>query len=160
MIALIAKHGEAATMPKLKSVIADLKNAEKKYKVSKIGTIGYCWGGKYSILAGAGETPLVNCFVAAHPSLVKPNSDIDPINVPSLWLLAESDNVFSPADAKVTNQKLNKIKDEKKHDFEWNMYAKTTHGFVVRGGEHDPVVCKARSDAFDASVAFYTKHLQ
>ena len=56
-------------MVKLEKIINELSS------IGKIGTTGYCWGGKYSLLSGYFKG--VQACVAYHPSKVEIPEDIN-----------------------------------------------------------------------------------
>jgi dienelactone hydrolase len=63
----LRKHGDSATTPIIDKV---LKEVRANMGASKIGTVGYCFGGRYSILYAGQESGReeVDAFAVAHPS--------------------------------------------------------------------------------------------
>jgi len=64
------------SVAKLKRIAETLKSEG----VTKVGAFGYCWGGKVTILAGSGSTPL-DAVAAIHPAMLNA-SDGDKLSVP------------------------------------------------------------------------------
>ncbi|KAJ3066047.1 hypothetical protein HK102_007748, partial [Quaeritorhiza haematococci] len=146
-----SRHGDAKTMPLLLSFLSTFKQA---YSIKYVGTIGYCWGGRYSFLL-AGRDGLIDACAAAHPSFVGVPNDIEDIKRPCLVLCAEEDGVF-PESSRVKTEEILKSKD---FDSKVLLYPGTKHGFAVRGNEDNPVVLQARDDALKETVEFFKKHL-
>jgi hypothetical protein len=73
-----AKHGDAVVVPLVRQALADIRAA---HPGQKVGAIGFCWGGRYSILTAGGTPALVDAFAAAHPSRVQVPVDIEAIEV-------------------------------------------------------------------------------
>lgn len=149
LISWMGQHGEKETIPILDRVIS----AINKLGFTKLGTQGFCWGGKYSVMMGAGDK--FKAIVAAHPSMLKMPNDIQAINVPALFLCAEVDFTFSKADLETTKG----ILAEKGPNNVVKVYTGVKHGFTVRGDEKNPIVNAARIDALETSIDFFLKHL-
>lgn len=145
------KHGDKQTLPILKDVFEALS----RRGVTELGCIGFCWGGRYSILLGH-QTELntnikVKGIVAAHPSFVKVPKDIEALKVQSLFLCAESDGIFTSSMCKQTE----KIISNSNVGGKLVIYEKTSHGFVNKGPEHDLPMLKAREEALNETISFF-----
>mmetsp|Transcript_6863 Transcript_6863/g.6165 ORF Transcript_6863/g.6165 Transcript_6863/m.6165 type:complete len:272 (+) Transcript_6863:3-818(+) len=149
LINWLGRHGQSVTLPLSKPVYDEIIALSQKNGNGKVGAVGFCWGGRYAILAGGGENPVVDAFVAAHPSRVVIPNDLEAINRPGLFILAESDFEFSQS-------KANKAKEILKERAEYITYPGTQHGFAVRGG---PDTEKSRENAAQKTVEFFKKHL-
>ena len=89
--AWMGKHGDAATVPLLRAVVADLRAA---HGIERVAVQGYCWGGRYAILGastggGDGGQRVADLVVACHPSRVSVPKDIEAIETPALFVCAE-----------------------------------------------------------------------
>lgn len=73
-------------------------------------------------------------------------------------MLAENDHAFNSSAVAKTKEML----DAKQDQFETTMitYPGTFHGFAVRGRQTEPVIAKAREDALNSQIEFFTKHLK
>lgn len=139
----------------------------------RIGVEGFCWGGRYALLlAGSAipSAPMVEAVLAAHPSNIKMEDCCPAIAAPATGrptciIFSESDMQVSAASKERTkallrcNVTTGPAATGGAHGSEVHIYAKTEHGFAVRGNEADPIVAKARQDAFAVAVAFMEKHL-
>mmetsp|Transcript_12414 Transcript_12414/g.20160 ORF Transcript_12414/g.20160 Transcript_12414/m.20160 type:complete len:142 (-) Transcript_12414:685-1110(-) len=135
--------------PIAKRVISDLKAKGIKH----IGCIGYCWGGRLSMLFGC--TDDVSAYVAAHPSKVAFPADIEKISKPGLYLCAEVDGLFNDE----LREKTKAYLSSHGKSAEFVFYPGTSHGFAVRGNSQDETVRKAREDACHKAADFFKKHL-
>jgi dienelactone hydrolase len=89
-----ARHGDDVVVPLIRQMVSELRTM---HPTLKLGSIGFCWGGRYSILSAGGDQPLVDAFCAAHPSRVQVPTDIEAIQrTPGLWCLASTDKMFTP----------------------------------------------------------------
>ena len=69
LISWVSRHGDKSVEPLLPPFIADVR---ARLGVTRVATMGYCWGGRYSLLMGTGEPwPAVDVAMAAHPSRIK-----------------------------------------------------------------------------------------
>ncbi|KAJ3415405.1 hypothetical protein HDV05_004999 [Chytridiales sp. JEL 0842] len=144
-------HTDATTLPVCDAVLKDLRQA---HGATHIGAVGYCFGGRYSILK-AGLDSVVDAFVAAHPSMVTMPTDVENLTKPGLFVLAETDAVFTAAMA----ERAKGIVKERGMEVEFEVYKGTVHGFAVRGQEQDPVVRKARNEALGRMIEFFGRTL-
>ncbi len=92
--------------------------------------------GKYSILSAGGSDPLVQCYVACHPSSVDVHQDVGAVRRPGLFLLAESDWAFSASKLRDTKSILN---GSQGNSAVFKEYEGTKHGFAIRG---ERVMCQ------------------
>lgn len=139
------RHGDKQTPPLLAQAVQALRNEEQ---IKIIIAIGFCWGGRYSLLASYGETPIVDGFAVAHPSRTVA-ADYAHANTPGLFLLAETDSSF-PAEVVAEVKSLCKDKD-----FTYcGPYPNTQHGYAVRGSDDDALVAAARTDSIAQLAKF------
>jgi dienelactone hydrolase len=155
LISWFSRHGDGVTLPLVARFLVALR-AERG--VGRVGGVGYCWGGRYVVLA-SGEAPRaagagLDAYVACHPSGLSIPKDIDvpQKDVPGYFALAESDGLFPAAkgSAAVAARGGKTV---------CRVFGGTRHGFAVRGDERDPVVAAARADALAETAAFLKKSL-
>jgi dienelactone hydrolase len=154
MISWMGRHGDSATLPALNAVLKEARELAVKNGNGKLGIIGFCWGGRYSILAAGGDAPMVDAYAAAHPSNLSVPKDVDAIHRPGLFLLAENDFVFSESNVKATEEILSKKEDA---PAEFVKYPGTKHGFSVRGG---PNSAWQRKQAQEKVIEFFGRVLR
>jgi hypothetical protein len=152
------RHGDAVTLPLLDAFWGGLRAGD----VTSAAVYGFCWGGRYALLAGGGGRGggLVTVAGAAHPSFTAVPADIEALTVPTVFVLAESDDVFTPGDAaKARGIMARKATGTPALPSEFHHYPGTRHGFAVKGDETDPIVGAARAAAVEATAAFFARHL-
>ncbi|KAE9368109.1 dienelactone hydrolase family protein [Stipitochalara longipes BDJ] len=121
----------------------------------KIGSAGFCWGGKYTILLSQ-QPDLIDAAFTAHPSKMK---------VPEAW-----DKVQKPLSVAIgdvdTGIKIDMAKDVKtllegeskpKGQNEVVIYAGAKHGFAARADRKDEGQTKSAGEAFQQAIAWFTK---
>lgn len=145
-----------------------IKQVKEKYAVSKVGVVGYCYGGKISTLVAGADSVCICSFlkiiifswqgttanVIAHPATITPEQ-IGAIKKPTLWICAETDQTFPIPNQKEAEEILKK--NNLKATFKF--YAGTTHGFAVRGDEKDTIVKQAKLSALQETIHFFQQEL-
>jgi dienelactone hydrolase len=127
-----------------------------------IGAAGFCWGGKHTVILAHGlsttidKKPLIDAAFTGHPSMLSFPGDIDKIQIPTSFALAESDFVVDVAKIEVIQNVIEKQPEEVKG--ESKVYPATGHGFCVRA-DH---VAKdnaeqAAAEAEDQAVSWFLK---
>ncbi|KAI9206903.1 Alpha/Beta hydrolase protein [Polychytrium aggregatum] len=151
MASWIMRHTPKEIVPVIDATLAEVR---EHFGIHKIGTQGFCFGGKYAgMLAGSTQ---IQASSIVHPSGVSVPTDIKNIAVPVQFIFAEHDPTFTPANQKETERIL---QGRPEIDSEINFYPGTVHGFACRGDEKDPVATTARREALAKSKAFFQKHL-
>lgn len=153
MLMALSKFGLKHTQPLVDLAVEEIKKLHGN-EACKLGAVGYCWGGKYSLRLGA-QGKAAAC-VACHPSLVDPSADeLSKMSAACLFLRAETDAIFgerlwkqTEAAIKGTGSPLESI-----------LYPGTTHGFAVRCSEADEVSMKARDEALKETGDWFSKYL-
>jgi dienelactone hydrolase len=132
----------------------------------KIGTAGFCWGGKYAVelchdpedqrvCRGEGDArPLIDCSFTGHPSFLTMPSDIEKVKLP-LSVANGDDDAMLP---KPKMDNLISILKQKGDAFEVVVYPGATHGFSVRGDPRDPKQAEMGLKAEDQAVHWFQKH--
>jgi len=141
----IAKHQPDTKFELLEKVFSELREKEG---IEKIGVIGFCYGAKMAIHFA--HSNKINAVGAAHPSFLKTPEDIEAIQVPSIWLFAETDQAFSNEARAQTEEILKK----KQFKSEFKFFPGTTHGFAIRGGENEQTKQAKDKAAEDAGKFF------
>jgi dienelactone hydrolase len=146
----LIKHREAVTKPLINSFIQAARNIQG---TGKVGAIGFCWGGRYAILAAHGE---VDAAYACHPSLVAIPGDFDPVTKPLSLAVGDKDSLLD-------NDSVGKIQDlmAKKTSVphELRIYEGQIHGFALRSDWSSENDKKAMDDAEKQGIDFFNKFL-
>jgi len=152
MNAFRAKHSDEEVWKDIHALLDEIKNNQG---VKKVAAIGYCFGGRYTLKLGA--TDLVDAVAAAHASRVDIPTDIENIKKPSLFLLSETDGLFT---AEVIEKTKSILEAKKPQVSIFHYYPGTSHGFAVRGRtSEDKVVAAAAADARSQAVKFFNDYL-
>jgi len=125
----------------------------KEQGFTKIGSVGYCFGAKYTIRfmpKGKG----IDVGFVAHPSFVD-ESELAAISGPLSIAAAETDQIF-PAEKR---HKSEKILIETKQPYQINLYSGVVHGFSVRCDTSKKIEKYAKESAFLQAVAWFDEHL-
>lgn len=134
-ISFIKKNGKAKIMPRCEGLAraARAKATELGSAGSKLGVVGFCFGGTYAILLPGLEGTVIDSFVAVHPGAVKVPDDIEALKSPGLFALSGIDHHYT---IKVVD-KIKAITDRRGNEggpkVEYIWYPGVSHGFAVRG---------------------------
>ncbi|TPX37239.1 hypothetical protein SmJEL517_g00981 [Synchytrium microbalum] len=139
----------SSVAPKIDKFIDDIR---EKQGITKIGMQGYCYGAPFC-LKNAANADRIQAFCLAHPSAVTIPTDVEPVKVPSLWLCAQHDMVFTPSMRKKAEELL-KGKNATFVDYEG-----VQHGFASRGDDKEEVVKAAMTDARKRGAEFFKQNL-
>jgi len=153
--AWFANHGADKTRPTLDKVVAALKADG----ITKIGAIGYCFGGRYVFDLAFDNA--IQASVVNHPSLLKVPDDLDNYiiksSAPLLINSCETDSQFPIAAQALADQLLGDGKF--KHGYKREYFDGCTHGFAVRGDLSNPKVKAGKEGAFKSAVEWFIKNL-
>jgi dienelactone hydrolase len=130
---------------------------------NKVGTIGFCWGGRYAILAGdkdfsGAEGMGVDAVYACHPSLVAIPGDFEGLAVPASFALGDSDSLLGNKEVDQIKELMAKKKSEGV-DTEVRVYEDQVHGFALRGDWNSEKDKKAMDASCKQGIDFFNKHL-
>jgi len=146
----VAKHREAVTKPILIKFVEAVKA-----QGGKVGTVGFCWGGRYSILlCSDNDYPHLDAAVANHPSFLAVPDEVKAVNKPVLIQVGDSDSMM-PMD------QVNQAKEifSGKSNCEVSVFPGAVHGFSVRGDQNNEKEKHQKTDSADAAIKFLKQHL-
>ncbi|KAJ3404530.1 hypothetical protein HDV05_007131 [Chytridiales sp. JEL 0842] len=163
ILSWLPRHGDAQTIPIIESVLQDLHHF---YSPTRIGLIGYCFGGRYAICKSHPSPKEEGCvkvdaFIACHPGQVKFPGDIEKISIPGFLALAEWDSLLTMKTVEWIRQILRKdgkLVEEGTSEGQLvrvKVYEGTMHGFASRGDEMDEKVKAKRDDCLRDCLEFF-----
>lgn len=143
-------HREAVTKPLISSFISTVRAIPG---TSKVGALGFCWGGRYAILAAHGE---VDAAYACHPSLVAVPADFEGVTKPLSLAVGDHDSLLD-------NATVGQIQDviAKKTDVlhELRIYEGQIHGFALRSDWSNEEDRKAMDESEKQGIDWFNKTL-
>lgn len=161
----LIKHREAVARPLIEGFIEHVRTIPG---TGKVGAIGFCWGGRYAILAA--QQPFsslsgrgIDAAYACHPSLVAIPGDFDPVVVPLSLALGDKDSMLGMSEVEkirdVISKKERGEQGDKIRASEIQIYGDQVHGFALRGdwsSEKDKV---AMDKAEKQGIEWFEKYL-
>lgn len=157
----LLKHREAVARPLIEGFIRQVRLIPG---TDKVGAIGFCWGGRYALLAGHkdfsfGEGQGVDAVYACHPSLVAIPTDFDPVAVPTSFALGDSDSLLGQKENEQIKEIFEKKKASEGLEYEYKVYEDQVHGFALRGDWTSEKDKKAMDDSAQQGINWFKKHL-
>lgn len=137
--------------PVVAAVIAELRST---YAITRLGAVGYCFGGKYVarfMAAGKG----VDVGYTAHPSFVDVE-ELRGVTGPLSIAAAETDAIF-PAEKRRETEDVLK---EMQVPYQLCLYSGVEHGFAVRGDVKKREARFAKEAAFEQAVVWFNEYLK
>ncbi|KFY14255.1 hypothetical protein V492_02740 [Pseudogymnoascus sp. VKM F-4246] len=131
-IPFIARNRDAVVRPRIFDFHRAVR-ADPVTKDLKLGSTGYCWGGKYTIHL-CQEEGMVDAGFAAHPSKMAFPEDWNKIVKPLAVAIGDVDMVIGIEDVKRIEGVLREKKDV---ETEVRVYEGAKHGFAVRADPKD-----------------------
>lgn len=139
----------------------------------KIGSAGFCWGGKYTILlsqgekyAGGGRKDLVDGAFVAHPSKMAFPSDWEKISTPFSMAIGDVDLGIGIEHVReiegVLEGKMKRARngvEEMENASEVVVYEGAKHGFAIRGDWEDEGQRKSAEGAKEQALKWFAKWL-
>ncbi|KAM5527605.1 dienelactone hydrolase family protein [Fusarium oxysporum f. sp. phaseoli] len=126
--AFLKRNSKAVRKPELIKFAASLRSS-----FSRIGAVGYCYGGWAVFNLGAKGQSLVDCISTAHPSLLE-KEEIANAGVPTQILAPEFDHMFTPELKAYTQEVLPKTGVA----YDYQYFPGLEHGFAIRGDQSKP----------------------
>ncbi|KAK5123950.1 hypothetical protein LTR85_002147 [Meristemomyces frigidus] len=162
----LLKHREAVARPIIENFIDKVRYIPG---TDKVGAIGFCWGGRYAILAAHKEFSSregrgVDAAYACHPSLVSIPADFEPVAVPLALALGDKDSLLGEFEAKQIKEVMDKKRGGEdgcgeKVESEVKIYEDQVHGFALRGDWSSEKDKKAMDQATQQGIEWFKKYL-
>jgi len=160
----LVKHREGVARPIIENFIDKVRYIPG---TNKVGAIGFCWGGRYAILAAHKNLSTkdgkgVDAAYACHPSLVSIPADFEPVAVPLALALGEKDSLLGEFEAKTIKELMEKKKsgeEGEKVESEVKIYDDQVHGFALRGDFQNEKDKKAMDQATQQGIEWFKKYL-
>ena len=146
----LVKHREGVSKPLIDDFLTAVRNSAGQ---PKVGVIGFCWGGRYAILAAHGD--LVDAAYACHPSLVSIPADFDQVKKPLSLALGTQDSLLGMKEV----EQIKELMEKKQLQSEVELYEDQVHGFALRGDWSSEKDKKAMDDAEKQGLEWFGKHL-
>jgi len=146
--AFIGRNNKELRWPEVKASAQELK---KQY--SKVGAMGFCYGG-WACFKLAAEPSLIDAVSTAHPSLLE-KAEVDAVKMPVQILAPENDFAYTEELKKYTVETLPKTGVQ----WEYIYFPGMSHGFAARGDPTDPKQLAGLVRAKRSVVNFFNEFL-
>ncbi|KAL3423928.1 dienelactone hydrolase family protein [Phlyctema vagabunda] len=146
----LLRHREAVTKPLVDNFISTIRAVPG---TGKIGTIGFCWGGRYTIISAHGS---VDAAYACHPSLISVPGDFEPIAKPISFAVGTEDSLL---DSKTLGQIQDLLAKKTDIPHEIRIYEDQVHGFTLRSDWSSEKDRKAMDDSEKQGIEWFNKYL-
>ena len=147
----VLSENKDVALANLKDAIAYLKTADG---VSGIGVIGWCQGGRWSMLTALTYPADIDATVVYYGRVTDDKAELEVLDMPVLGIFAGDDFIVPP---KMVYRFAASMADLKK-DLEFYMYRDAEHAFSNPSGEmYNP---EAAADAWKHTTAFLARNLQ
>jgi dienelactone hydrolase len=157
----LLRHREAVSRPVIEEFISEVRAMPG---VEKIGVVGFCWGGRYAILAAqepfsgtAGKG--VDAAYVAHPSLCAIPGDFEAVSVPLSIALGEKDSYLGMGEVGRIEEVMGRKRAEGVEG-EVVVYEGQVHGFALRGDQERVEDKEAMDKAAGQGIEWFRKHLE
>lgn len=157
----LLKHRESVSRPLVEGFIRTVRMVPGTHKV---GVIGFCWGGRYALLAGhkdfsSGEGKGVDAVVSLHPSLVSVPADFEDIVVPTAIGVGDKDSLLGMKDVEGIKEVMERKKETEGVESEVRVYEDQIHGWSLRGDFSSEKDKKAMDEAQRQGIEWFEKYL-
>ncbi|KAF1824223.1 alpha/beta-hydrolase [Dissoconium aciculare CBS 342.82] len=160
----LIRHREAVARPLIENFIRSVRMIPG---TDKVGAIGFCWGGRYAILAAqkpfsGAEGAGIDAAYACHPSMVSIPADFEDIVVPVSFALGEKDSLLGEKEIGQIREVMAKKEmgmTNQASVSEIVVYPEQIHGFSLRGDWSSEKDKKAMDDAEKQGINWFNKHL-
>jgi len=147
----VLSENKDVALANLKDAIAYLKTADG---VSGIGVIGWCQGGRWSMLTALTYPADIDATVVYYGRVTDDKAELEVLDMPVLGIFAGDDFIVPP---KMVYRFAASMADLKK-DLEFYMYRDASHAFSNPSGQdYNP---EAAADAWKHTTAFLARNLQ
>jgi carboxymethylenebutenolidase len=147
----VLSQNEAPAIANLQDAIAYLRN---DVSASTIGVIGWCQGGKWSLLTALNFPADIDATVIYYGRVTDDKAQLAVLDMPVLGVFAGDDFIVPP---KLAYSFATSMAESKK-DLEFYMYRDASHAFSNPSGtEYNP---EAAADAWKHTTAFLARNLQ
>jgi carboxymethylenebutenolidase len=131
----------------------DYLQSQPDVQKDRIGSIGWCMGGGYSLLLALNQPKLAAC-VMFYGRVVLNQEKVKSLNCPVLGLFGEKDQAITPMDA----MQFKKMGEVLGKDIEVYEYKDAGHGFFNETGKN--YNAEASKDAWSKTIPFLAKNLK
>ncbi|KAK0111710.1 hypothetical protein ONS95_002053 [Cadophora gregata] len=171
-IPFLIRNKESVIMPRLLSFHSSLRETPIPEMAGlKIGSAGFCWGGKYTILLsqkqdGKDGRRLIDAAFVAHPSSMAFPSDWEKIAVPFSMAIGDVDlgigiehvrEIQGVLEGKMRGE--GQRGEERKNVSDVVVYEGAKHGFAIRGDWKDEEQRKSAEGAKGQALEWFAKWL-
>ncbi|KAM0721660.1 hypothetical protein Q7P37_002585 [Cladosporium fusiforme] len=157
----LLRHREAVARPVIEAFITAVRSLPG---TEKVGVVGFCWGGRYAILAaqkpfsgGAGRG--VDAAYSAHPSLCAIPGDFEDVSVPLSIALGQRDSYLGETEIGKIQEVMDRKREASGYEGEVVVYKDQVHGFALRGDQENESEKKALDDAAKQGIDWFKKFL-
>lgn len=145
-----SRHPDSETDTVLAKTVKYMK---EQLQITKIGGVGYCFGGKFVPRMMAGQTGVagrngVSTGFIAHPTFLAPN-EISAVKGPLSIAAGELDATFNAADRRNAEDILSA---KNAQIFETRLFSNAPHAFAVRTNMSNPELRFAKEASFRQAV--------
>lgn len=123
------------------------------YSAPKLGSIGWCFGGGWSLRAGL-LLPDLDAIAIYYGQLILAPEALDGLDVPVIGFFGEDDTSIPVEDVKVFESRLTDLDKP----VSINLYPGVGHAFANPSGQNYDAA--AAEDAWEKTTAFFATHLQ
>jgi len=167
-IPFLTRNKESIVKPRIWSFHKSLR-ADPETKDMKIGSAGFCWGGKYTILlcqddeadrvetaSPEGSKPLIDAGFTAHPSKMKFPDDYQKVAIPMSVAIGDRDHSMKVEMVKDVKEIL---EGEKTNTTENQLiiYPGAKHGFAYRANPNDSDQVECAGKAMNQALRWFSK---
>jgi len=146
----LVRNREANFKPKVQKFLETLRADSS---IGKIGSVGYCFGARFSMLFAQKGEPFFDCVVGQHPSFVAVPDEVEALAYPTQVNVGDNDSMMGPDQAKQTKEIL------EKKGWECNIIPGADHGFSVRGDLNNDKERKMKETATENAIRWFHAHL-
>ncbi|TFY57304.1 hypothetical protein EVJ58_g7103 [Rhodofomes roseus] len=147
-VPFLLRNGKASQEAKIGRLLEHLRETKPN---SKIGFVGFCWGGRFALTMNS----QFDATVACHPSRVTFPQELQEINKPISFAVAETDHHYGAETAAETE----KILKAKGVEVVVVVYKGVQHGWAIRANMADTDKKVAREKAREQVMTWFERHL-